>query len=503
MAGAGGPQHLTGRTAAADRLDRPRDSVGSASRWGPKRHSMTIDHAAGQRAPLDTPNVRRRRRPPPSGRGEVVRPDRGDIAAAITIGAVVTAWWPMYLAVAAGSPIRLVPLMAHVTGMLAGYGIAVMLVLMSRAPLLEARVGSDTLVRWHARGGRALLTLALVHAWAAIAAWADARQESAASASWHVVSLPGLFAATLGTGLFVAVAVASVRSARRRMSFEAWHLLHLLTYVAAALTFVHQLAGPDLAGHRVVQVAWAMLYAQSFALLVRFRFLAPMRLAQRHRFRVSAVSPATADAVNIEIVGEHLDELGAVAGQFFRWRFLTPDTWLTAHPFSLSAAPTSRSMRITVKALGDGSSHLQSIAPGTWIVAEGPYGAMTAERRTRPNVLLVAGGIGITPMRALLETMPLTSDQRLTLVYRARDIAHVAFPDELDAIARHRGAKVHYVLGDEPGALDARALRRFVGRLDDVDIYLCGPPPMAAAVRRSLLAAGVEDDQIHEERFSW
>jgi hypothetical protein len=102
-----------------------------------------------------------------------------------------------------------------------------------------------------------------------------------------------------------------------------------------------------------------------------------------------------------------LDELRAEAGQFFRWRFLTPDPWKTAHPFSLSAVATSTHLRLTVKSLGHGSAALQHLEPGTWVVAEGPYGAITAERRTHRHVLLVAGGLGITPMRALFESMPL------------------------------------------------------------------------------------------------
>ena len=167
-----------------------------------------------------------------------------------------------------------------------------------------------------------------------------------------------------------------------------------------------------------------------------------------------------AGVVSIEVEGEHLDELRAEAGQFFRWRFLTPDTWLTAHPFSLSAPPTGDRLRLTVKALGAGSTRLQSIAVGTWVVAEGPYGAMTAARRIRRNVLLVAGGVGITPMRALFETMPLAPGQDLTLLYRARDLEQVLFRDELEMIARRRGARPHYLLGRDPDCLTAPACWR-------------------------------------------
>src|SRR6478752_2881837 len=161
--------------------------------------------------------------------------------------------------------------------------------------------------------------------------------------------------------------------------------------------------------------------------------------------RVTAVTPESRDVVSIDIAGFHLDELDAQAGQFFRWRFLAPDHWRNAHPFSLSAAPTNSRLRLTVKALGDGSTGLQHIEPGTWVVAEGPYGAMTPRRRTRADVLLIAGGVGITPMRALFEALPLGAGQDLTLLYRTRPNG-IVFRDELGAIARQRGAHVHYLV---------------------------------------------------------
>lgn len=188
-----------------------------------------------------------------------------------------------------------------------------------------------------------------------------------------MLRFPGLVSTTLGTALLVVVAVASVRAARRRLSYERWHVVHLLTYVGIALSFLHQLAGPDLAGHRLVQIAWALLDANVFALLIRHRMLDPLPHASRHRLRVAAVTHEAPGVVSLDVEGRHLDELQAESGQFFRWRFLTPDHWLTAHPFSLSAPPTDGQFRLTVKSLGDSSADLQHISLGTWIVAEGPW----------------------------------------------------------------------------------------------------------------------------------
>jgi DMSO/TMAO reductase YedYZ heme-binding membrane subunit len=283
-----------------------------------------------------------------------IRP--GALIALVTLGAVAVA---LSAVRETPSPVRLdVPLLAHLSGLVAGYGIAAMLVLMSRAPALERGVGAATA---------------------------------------QLLRLPGLFPATVGTVLLFAIGVASIRAARRRLSYEQWHLLHLTAYLGAGLAFSHQLAGPDLAGWRIGQVVWSLMYTYAYVLVLRYRVVAPLYQAWRHRLRVQQVIPEADGVVSIVIGGEHIRELEAESGQFFRWRFLSARSWLSAHPFSLSAPPESHRLRLTVKALGEGSRRLQSVRLGTWVLAEGPYGAVTARRRKQRAVLLIAGGIGITP----------------------------------------------------------------------------------------------------------
>jgi predicted ferric reductase len=417
-------------------------------------------------------------------------------AAAATGLALVGA--PVPLPLDAGS-------LAHVSGLLAGYLAAVMLVLMSRAPLLERRVGSDVLARWHSHGGRSFIGLVLVHAGAALAAWASLRQQDLGSALVSVLGLPGLAAATLSTVLFLGIAGMSVRAARRAVSYETWHAIHLMTYVAIVLSFLHELAGPNLAGHPVVQVLWTLMHGYALALVLRYRAIAPLENTWRHRLRVEAVVPEADGVVSVIMRGAHLDELGAEAGQFFRWRFLTAATWRTAHPFSLSAPPRGDRLRITVKALGNGSTLIHSVRPGTLVLAEGPSGALTAHRRTRPSVLLIAGGVGITPMRALFETLPIGAG-RLTLLYRASRPGDVVFRTELEQIARRRGAEIIWMVGPSSSpalAMTGDNLRRLVQDVADRDVYLCASPGLSQAVRTGLRDAGHPRHRLHEEAFSF
>lgn len=394
---------------------------------------------------------------------------------------------------------------AHATGLLAGYIVAVMVILMSRTPYLERSIGADRLARWHAKGGRLFIVLMLIHAGAAIQSWAASRAQDLVTASLSVLGLPGLAAATAGTVLFVLIAVVSIRAARQRMSYEAWHVIHLLTYVALALTFVHELAGPNLAGYPVIQVAWSLLNVAGLGLILRYRVLAPLAHIWRHRLRVEDVIPEANGVVSIVMRGRHLDELDAEAGQFFRWRFLSKDAWRSAHPFSLSAAPDSDLLRITVKALGTGSARLHAVRPGTRVLAAGPYGAMTARRRTRNSVLLIAGGVGITPMRALFEELDV-EEGRITLLYRASSEADVVFREELEEIAALRGAEIIWLIGrssDEANSMAAANLIRLVPDVQRRDVYLCASPRLAEAARAGLREAGLPARRLHEEQFAF
>jgi ferredoxin-NADP reductase len=316
-----------------------------------------------------------------------------------------------------------------------------------------------------------------------------------------------VLAATAGGLLLVGIGIISARAARRRLRYETWYYLHFYTYLAVALAFSHQFAtGADFMTNLVARVAWGGMYAVVAAAILWYRFITPVRQAMRHRLRVRAVHPEAPGVVSVVISGRHLEELDAEAGQFFRWRFLSRGLWWTSSPYSLSAPVRQDRMRITVKTLGDHSAALTRLRPGTRVFTEGPYGALTAAERRQRKVLLIAGGVGITPLRALFQTIPAAPGD-LTLVYRASDHADVVFRRELEQLAGQRRAHLRIIvgrrveLGGDP--LSASALRASIPDLARHDVYVCGPPGMTTAATRSLRAAGVPRRQIHHESFEF
>jgi ferredoxin-NADP reductase len=165
-------------------------------------------------------------------------------------------------------------------------------------------------------------------------------------------------------------------------------------------------------------------------------------------------------------------------------------------------------LRITVKELGDGSGRIARLRPGTRELIEGPYGRLTGAARTGRRVTMLACGVGITPLRALLEEQRYRPGDAV-LLYRARTAADLVFRAELDALAHARGIRLGYLLGPRAGA-DSWLPAGYRGGLRDLvpdiaghDVYVCGPDPWMAAAAQAARTAGVPEERIHLERFSW
>jgi predicted ferric reductase len=397
----------------------------------------------------------------------------------------------------------------QLAGLFGTYAVLVQLLLMSRIGWLERFIGFDRLAVWHRWTGFSSVTLLVGHAVLITLGYAESGGQSIPTQVGDFVQhYPDVLMSIAGLGLFLAVAVTSVRAARRRLSREAWYSVHLYAYLAVALSFAHQLAvGSDFTDDALARAWWVALYVAVFGSIVTWRIGRPLWFNAHHRLKIDAVRHEANGIVSIYIGGRHLEAIRAEAGQFFLWRFLVGTGWAKAHPFSLSAVPNRRFLRITVKELGDDTSRFQRLRPGVRVFAEGPYGTFTADRSRRPRVALIAGGIGITPLRAMLETLP-RGPGTVTLLYRVASDGDVAFRKELATLMADRGVDVRILVGadigdDQTDQLGIPALRRHVPDIADRDVFVCGPPAMVDAVHRRLRALRVPAQHIHYERFEY
>jgi predicted ferric reductase len=405
--------------------------------------------------------------------------------------------------------------LGRLTGLVSADLLLVQVLLMARIPVIERSYGQDELARRHRLVGFTSFNLMVAHVVLITIGYALQDRINVLHEAWTlVVTYPGMLLATAGTALLVLVTVTSIKQARKRLRYESWHLLHLYAYLGVGLALPHQLwTGQEFLDSRVATVYWWSLWIAAAGALVVWRLGVPAYRTVRHGLRVSAVEAEGDGVVSVWIQGRHLDRLPVAAGQFFTWRFLGPG-WTRGHPYSLSAAPTANLLRITVKDLGDGSHSLAALRPGTRVVVEGPYGRLHEGVRTRRKVTLLAAGIGITPLRSLLEALPQRPGD-VTVIYRARDDGDVVLREELTALAAERGARLVIALGHRiPGRhswlpqeaahlTDSAALRHLVPDIADNDVYICGPTGWMDAAKAAALAGGVPGRHIHEERFSW
>jgi hypothetical protein len=248
---------------------------------------------------------------------------------------------------------------------------------------------------------------------------------------------------------------------------------------------------------------WIGLYVFIGLLILVSRIAVPLWLSLRSGLKVSKVVRETDNVVSIYVTGRNLKRFNASGGQFFQWRFITPHWWWQAHPYSLSMKPIDNKMRITVKHLGDQSSSFQELLkPGTRVIAEGPYGVFTAKQRYTNAVTAFAAGIGVTPIRAMMDDLP--KSVNITFIYRVSDGEHAPLRQELDAFAQRKGWEVVYLEGPrEQHPMTVEYMSQYAPALLHSDIYICGPNGFMDGVIKMVTDAGVPEKRIHHESFAF
>ena len=389
--------------------------------------------------------------------------------------------------------------------------------LVARIPWIESVLGLDKLTVAHKKLGKPILYLLLLHLFAAAMNYALIDEIGIGQAlvylSTNFLSV-GLAAASLV--LFLVVVFSSIRLARKKLSYESWYLVHMLSYAAIFLSIPHQYEfGTDFLNQPLLQTYFTLLYVFVGANLVWFRLLQPLVLSLVANLKVAAVQPDANRTTSITIGGRGVERLGAEAGQFFLLRVMTWAQWWRPHPFSVSSAP-SDVIRFTVGNRGDDTALLQEIEPGTRVILEGPFGVFSESKRTKQHVTLLAAGIGVAPIRALAESLAAEPGD-VTVIYRLTDNSDAALLAEVERICHERGHFLHLVKGPRTQsgsflpdqAVSERQKPDYVRLLElspllkESDVYVCGPSGWSASVKHALEELGLPKYQLHLEEFAW
>lgn len=444
--------------------------------------------------------------PPPPGLPRRGPGGRRALTALFWLGlvAAVLPWWLDTPAGSLAGRADVLTAAGRITGLVAGYLLLVQVLMMSRVAALERWVGGERLSRLHRDLGATLLVAVLAHLSLLVVGYAAAEQKSVfGEVGALLTDYEDMVSAFVAAGILVAVGFTGVRAIRAALPYELWYLLHLTSYAALLLGFGHQFSnGAQLFDPGPVRTGWYAGYVLVVAALVWGRVIAPLHFNLRHRLRVADVVAESPDTISIYLTGRRLNQIDMLGGQYFRWRFLNLGGWWQSHPFSPSAAGNGRWLRLTVKVVGRHTADLRDLTPGTRVWAEGPSGTFTAAHRTRERALLIAGGSGIAPLRAILEELP----PGAALIYRARTPADVLMHNELEWLAQVRGTAIWYVIGSrsDPGprqVMSPEGLRRLVPDVTRRDVYLCGPGGLVDEAVRVLRRTGVPRRQIHLATF--
>ena len=206
------------------------------------------------------------------------------------------------------------------------------------------------------------------------------------------------------------------------------------------------------------------------------------------------------------------------SGQYLPISVSLPDT---AKPlqrqYTLSSSPSDEFYRISVKRQGVVSKFLHGLQAGDTIKARAPAGEFVIDPAEKRPAVLLAAGIGVTPMLAMLHGLVDEGARNGRIrpawfFYAALNVAERAFDAEISRLAEAGQGAIRYrrwltdVTGatqadyDHTGLIDIEALKAALP-LNDYDFYLCGPPGFTQALYDALRDINIADDRIHTEAF--
>lgn len=208
-----------------------------------------------------------------------------------------------------------------------------------------------------------------------------------------------------------------------------------------------------------------------------------------------------------------------VPGQFASLALPEPGGWSKPHPFTISNAPHERAVRLTIKLFGEFTARVRhALEPGTEVMLKGPFGRFCAAAPERPELVLLAGGIGITPFLSLLRHLSHVrpAHQRVVLLWANNKIDDTFLRPELEEHLGSLDLRIVHVIADaqgieaaragsgcrwEPGLLTAETMRRHIGELTRPSVHLCGSEPMQRYVLEQLAGLGIDSQQVEKEAF--
>jgi predicted ferric reductase len=375
--------------------------------------------------------------------------------------------------------------------------------LVARFRPLAAPFGQDALLQFHRQVGYVGLAFILVH-FAISARWSELTPAKALAAPLLV-----WFGMTALLALIVLIVI-SVWRRPLRLSYEAWHIMHtVLALVLVVGALLHVFFVDEYVSSLWKQVLWGLMSAAFVGLLVWVRLVKPRRALARP-WRLERVVAERGETTTLVLKPPPAAKFRFEPGQFGWFAIGRSPFSITQHPFSFASSAERDEVELAVKALGDFTSRVGDLEPGTTVYVDGPHGVFSIDQDEGPGFGLIAGGVGIAGLISMLRTMADRQDVRPVLLYYAnREWDGVAFRGELERLKDRLALTVVHVLerppedwtGETGYVTDEVLARHLPPGYRRFQFFICGPDPMMDAAEAALIELGVPPERVHTERF--
>ncbi|MGD8463734.1 MAG: ferric reductase-like transmembrane domain-containing protein [Anaerolineae bacterium] len=384
--------------------------------------------------------------------------------------------------------------------------------LISRIKAAAQAFGEDSLQLFHNLMGMVALGFLIAHpvllvitiypanCWLnPFAACANAISRAAALALYALILLVGL----------------SVWRKKLNIKYELWQVTHgLLALFVLIGAEVHINAIGRYTSTPIMRVVWLIYGILVAGLLIQYKILLPL-WSWNKTWEVVENRSERGDSRTLILKPVGHDGYSFQPGQFAWLKTGSTPFGPGQHPISMSSAgdvEPGGEVAFTIKNLGDWSGEeVPSLRPGDRIWLDGPHGVFTMDRKQAMGYVFIAGGVGITPLHSMLQTMVEREDVRpVLLFYGGRDWQELTLREELDALSAKLNLKLIYVLNaphegwqGETGYVTAEVLRRYLPKQYKRFVYfICGPDPMMDAMEQALPQLGIARESIQTERFA-